>query len=340
MRTAFMETLRRVAEEDPRVYLVVGDLGFGVVEPFARALPDQFLNVGVAEQNMTGVAAGLALCGKVVFTYSIANFPTLRCVEQIRNDVCYHGANVKVAAVGGGFAYGALGMTHHATEDLAILRALPGMTVVAPGDPRETEAAVRAAVAQDGPFYLRLGRAGEPSVHTRPIDFQIGRAIPVRDGSDVTLISTGGMLHTTVTAAATLADLGIEARVLSMHTLKPLDCDAVLRAAAETGAIVTVEEHSVLGGLGGAVAETLAEADGPRVPFRRLGLPSVFTREVGSQEYLRARCGLSPESVVETVATLVRRGRGERRSGGVPGDGAHRGELPRGQAAGHAAESA
>src|SRR5437667_1620165 len=177
MRSAFFDTLVRLAEDDERITLVVGDLGFGVIEPFARRFPDRFLNAGVAEQNLTGIAAGMALSGKIVFTYSIANFPTLRCLEQIRNDVCYHEANVKIVAVGGGFAYGALGMTHHATEDLAIMRTLPGMVVVAPGDPVEAELATRAVVRDSRPCYLSLGRAGEPTVHPRGVSFQLGRAI-------------------------------------------------------------------------------------------------------------------------------------------------------------------
>lgn len=304
MRTAFFRTLLDLAERDERVFLVVGDLGFGVVEPFAQKFPRQFLNAGVAEQNMTGVAAGLALSGKIVFTYSIANFPILRCLEQVRNDVCYHKANVKVVSVGGGFAYGSLGMTHHATEDLAILRSLPNITVVAPGDPAETEAATRAIVAHDGPCYLRLGRAGENAVHAGPVDFRLGKAICARRGDDLTLISTGGMLETAMQAAERLLAKGIQARVLSMHTVKPLDCESVLAAARETGAILTVEEHSVIGGLGGAVAEVLAENDEARVPFKRIGLPSSFTTVVGSQEFLRDRLGLSAAAIADAAQAL------------------------------------
>src|SRR5207249_10726475 len=196
MRGAFFRALLELAEQDERVHLVVGDLGFGVVEEFARRFPARFLNAGVAEQNMTGIAAGMALSGKIVFTYSIANFPILRCLEQVRNDVCYHNANVKIVAVGGGLAYGSLGATHHATEDLAILRSLPRMVVVAPGDPVETEAATRAVRTQAGPCYLRLGRAGEAKVHRGEIDFQLGKAIQVRDGRDLTLVTTRGMLET------------------------------------------------------------------------------------------------------------------------------------------------
>lgn len=306
MRTAFFKALLEAAHEDERVMLVVGDLGFGVVEPFQERFPERFINAGVAEQNMTGIAAGLALCGNVVFTYSIGNFPTLRCLEQVRNDVCYHKADVKIVAVGGGFAYGSLGMTHHATEDIAIMRALPNMTVLAPGDPVEAAAATRAIVEQPGPCYLRLGRAGEQVVHHEPIDFRIGRAIRVREGHDLTLISTGGLLPTAVAAADELAENGITVRLLSMHTVKPLDTDAVLVAAHETGAIATLEEHSVLGGLGGAVAEVLAECGDVKVPFIRIGVPSTFALTAGDQEYHRASFGLSKESVVERLVNLVR----------------------------------
>jgi transketolase len=304
MRTTFIQTLAETAANDARVTLVVGDLGFGVVTDFAQRFPAQFLNAGVAEQNMTGIAAGLAMAGKIVFTYSIANFPTIRCLEQIRNDVCYHRANVVVVAVGGGYSYGALGMTHHATEDLAILRSLPGITVLAPGDPVETMAATKAAAAGIGPVYLRLGRDKEPIVHTGPISWAVGKALTLREGRDMTLIATGAMLATTVAAADTLAERGIRARVLSMHTVKPLDVDAVLDAARETGRIVTIEEHSILGGLGGSVAEVLCEADIPNVRFRRIGLPSQFTKAVGNQEHLRKLHGLDQLSIVERLQQL------------------------------------
>ncbi len=305
MRTAFIEALFELAKQDERIMLVVGDLGFRVVTPFMEQLPRQFLNAGVAEQNMTTIAAGMALSGKIVFTYSIANFPTLRCLEQVRNDVCYHHANVKIVSVGGGFAYGSLGVTHHATEDLAVMRALPGMVVVAPGDPVETRAATRAITAYPGPCYLRLGKAGEPNVHQTAIDFELGKAIHMREGGDATLISTGGLLQTTVRAAQRLADEGIKTRVLSMHTLKPLDTEAVLAAARETRAIVTIEEHSIIGGLGSAVAEVLAEADGARVAFKRIGLPSAFSPHFGSQEYLQDRHGLTEEAISKCVAGMM-----------------------------------
>ena len=305
MKTTFFETLVSLAEHDPAITLVVGDLGFNAVEPFATRFPDRFLNVGVAEQNLAGIAAGLALSGRTVFTYSIANFPTLRPLEQIRNDICYHGANVKTVAVGGGYAYGALGSTHHATEDLAVMRVLPKMVVVAPGDLVETRAATRAVAAHEGPCYVRLGRAGERSVHPPEIEFELGRAIRVRDGDDLTLVSTGAMLSVAMTVAETLADQGVTTRVLSMHTIKPIDTEAVRTAARETPVVVTLEEHSVIGGLGGAVAEVIAESEDATARFKRLGLPPDFCTEVGSQSYLLERCGLSTAGILKTIRPLL-----------------------------------
>ncbi|HAM35970.1 MAG TPA: transketolase [Elusimicrobia bacterium] len=307
MRTAFFKTLEELAAKEPRINLITGDLGFTVVEPYAERFPLQFLNAGVAEQNMTGLAVGMALSGKIVFTYSIANFPTLRCIEQIRNDACYHKANVKVTCVGGGLAYGALGSSHQATEDIAIMRSLPGMTVVAPGDPVEAEQATRAIAAFDGPCYLRLGKAGEPPVHRDPIDFKLGKAIRVRDGKDITIISTGGMLHPCFEAASQLEQAGLSARLLSMHTIKPIDVQSVLSAAQETSAILTVEEHSVIGGLGSAVAEILAQQSSRRIEFRIMGLPDQFCRTVGSQDYLRQAFKLSPEAIKLAATELIRR---------------------------------
>ncbi|MGH7201399.1 MAG: transketolase family protein [Planctomycetaceae bacterium] len=304
MRTAFIETLTELAANDPRVMLVVGDLGFGVVQEFARRFPKQFVNAGVAEQNMTSLAAGLALSGKKVYTYSIANFPTLRCLEQIRNDVCYHDADVTIVAVGGGFAYGALGMTHHATEDLAVLRSLPNLRVVAPGDPLETSVLMRQLYDAPGPSYLRLGRAGEPIVHHKTTSIELGRAATVREGDHLALITTGGMLHTAATVSDRLRRQGHRVRVLSMHSLKPLDAETILQAAAQTGRIVTLEEHSILGGLGGAVAEVLCEAGLNDVSFQRLGVAPQFTSAIGDQQYLQNVHGLSIDEVMNAVLSM------------------------------------
>lgn len=289
MRDAFVARLAELAEADPRIMLITGDLGFGVLDSFAERFPRQFLNAGVAEQNMTGVAAGLALEGRVVFTYSIANFSTLRCLEQIRNDAAYHNADVKVVSVGGGFSYGALGVSHHATEDLAIFRAMPQVTVVAPGDDWEAAEATSALVRTPGTCYLRLDRSSAGNTSRPGERFVLGQARTVREGTALTLITSGGILKPAMDAAEVLAAEGTECRVLSMHSLKPFDHDAILCAAKETGALITIEEHVVEGGLGGAVAETCMEAGVYPPAFRRIGLRGGFASVVGSQDYLRTR---------------------------------------------------
>jgi transketolase len=306
VRTAFFDVLVKLADEDPRIELVVGDLGFGVVDEFAARFPDRFLNVGVAEQNMTGVAAGLALMGSVVFTYSIANFPTLRCLEQVRSDVCYHNLNVKIVAVGGGLAYGALGISHHATEDLAILRALPGMAVAAPGDPLEADEITRRLVALDGPAYLRLGKTGEPTVHSSRPEIPVGSSIRVTDGDDVAILVTGGLLPIAVAVGEALSARGVSTRVVSMPWISPLDAHAVRAAGREVRLVVSLEEHSIVGGLGGAVAEVLAEEDSG-APLLRVGLPPRFTSTVGSQDFLRHLHGLDPASVMRRILDRLRK---------------------------------
>jgi len=300
VRTTFAKTLCELAHRDRRIWLLTGDLGYSVLEPFRQQFPDRFVNVGVAEQNMTGMAAGLALSGKIVFTYSIANFPVMRCLEQIRNDVCYHDANVKIVAVGGGLAYGAQGYTHHGVEDLAIMRVLPGMTVVAPGDPVETRLAVEAIAGHQGPCYLRLGKANEAVVHQTAPDFQLGRAILLRAGDDVTLISTGGVLELAMAAAHRLAAAGVSARVLSMPTVSPLDEAAVVDAAWQTRRVVTVEEHGH-GGLASAVAEVLCQSRA-RPAFVPLRLPREPLSMAGDQEFLRSRYGLTVEAIVSAAS--------------------------------------
>ncbi|MGD0016403.1 MAG: transketolase C-terminal domain-containing protein [Verrucomicrobiia bacterium] len=313
MRTAFIEALCELAARDERVWLLTGDLGFSVLERFAERFPDRYVNVGVAEQNMTGIAAGLAMSGKTVFTYSIANFPTLRCLEQIRNDVCNHNANVKIVAVGGGLAYGPAGYTHHAVEDLAIMRALPNMVVVAPGDPVEARLATRAIAEHQGPCYLRLGKSHEPVVHKQPPSFSLGRAIRLRDGGDATLISTGGILPVAVEVVDLLARTGIQIRLLSMPTLVPFDVDAVEASARETGAVFTLEEHRLVGGLGSAVAETLAEM-GSRAPLHRLAVRDENLHAVGSQDYLRQQSGLTASQIGETIGRMLRNRKNPSRS--------------------------
>ena len=303
MRTAFIETLCQLAAEDPRIWLLTGDLGYSVLEVFARQYPQRYVNVGVAEQNMTGVAAGLAMSGKIVFTYSIANFPTLRCLEQIRNDVCYHNVNVKVIAVGGGLSYASLGYTHHGVEDMAILRVLPNMTVVAPGDPVEARLATAAIARHSGPCYLRLGKAGEPVVHQQNPDFTLGKVIPVRDGSDITMLSTGAMLQAVVMAADMLAREGISPQVISVPTVQPLDEPALVAAAHRTGRVITIEEHGP-GGLGDAVAEVLLRHE-VQTRFKPLRLSREPLTSAGSQASMRARNNLSPEAIARVAGQWI-----------------------------------
>jgi transketolase len=262
------------------------------------------MNAGVAEATMASVACGLALEGKKPFIYSIVPFVTLRCYEQIRDDICYHEADVTVVGVGGGYSYGPNGPTHHALEDIAVMRVLPRMTVLCPGDPLETAAAVHALAHHRGPAYLRLGRAGEPTVHTAPVSFRVGESLMLRDGSDVALLSTGNMLATAVKVADLLAARGVACRVVSMPTVKPLDTATIERAARETRAIAALEEHSVLGGFGGAVAEHLAEM-AVATRFRRFGAADRFSHTCGDQEFHRQAQGLTPVQIVDSLCALL-----------------------------------
>lgn len=280
--------------------MVLADIGYGEVEPFANEFPDRFYNVGVAEQNMSGIACGLALEGYIVITYSIANFPTMRCLEQIRNDVCYHKVNVKIVIIGGGLAYGALGVSHHPTEDLAIMRALPDMVVLAPCDHYEAEQAVYKMIQHDGSVYSRCGYKGEPPIPKQAINFQIGKAIQVRDGKDVTLMGIGTIMNRVVEAAKILEDDGIKARVLSMHTVKPIDKEAIIKASIETKAILTVEEHNLDGGFVSAICEVLCD-EGLAVPFKRIGIPNTYVHIVGSHEWLLDKFGFSPSSIAKSA---------------------------------------
>jgi len=305
MRSVFNKTLLEIAKKDKRIFMILADIGYGEIEPFAEAFPDRFFNCGVAEQNMTGIACGLAMEGNIAVTYSIANFPTLRCLEQIRNDVCYHNVNVKIVIIGGGLAYGALGVSHQSTEDLAIMRALPDIVVLAPADFAEAEAATYAMIEHNGPVYYRCGYKKEPPLHKGHIDFKIGKAIQARAGEDITLIGTGTITYNAYQAAELLAKDGIQARILSMHTVKPIDTEAIIKAANETGAIITVEEHNMLGGLGGAVAEVLAES-GRAIPFKRIALPDTYVHNVGSHKWLLDKFGFSPESIAKTSKDLLK----------------------------------
>ena len=306
MRDAFVRALMREAAADPRLTLITGDLGFGVLKPFWETYPDQFVNAGIAEQGMTGLAAGLARTGRTVLTYSIGNFPTLRCIEQIRNDCAYHDANVKIVCVGGGFVYGSLGMSHHATEDMAVLRALPGVTVFTPGDPAEVEAVVPVMLRTPGTCYLRLGRGGEPMLHDGPVtDWTLPKALTLRQGTDVALLSAGGILTQTVSAARLLQEQGVSAEVVSFPCLKPIDREKLMELAGRFRHLVTVEEHSIVGGFGSAVCEVIAETGMP-CRVHRIGMEDVYSCIVGTQQYLRSQYRMDDRAICErTLAWLA-----------------------------------
>lgn len=308
MRDAFAVELHAIAGSDPRVLAVVGDTGFGVFDRFIEDYPDRFINMGVAEGNMIGAAAGLSIGGKIPIVYAIVPFLTMRAFEQIRNDICIQNLPVKIVGVGGGLAYGQMGPTHHSIVDMAILRALPNMTVLSPCDPMESKKAFRAAYEHDGPVYVRLGRNGEPPLHTEDYHFEIGKAVQMRPGADATIISTGAVTGIALNTADALAGNGINVRVLNVHTLKPIDTESIVAAAQETRAMVTIEEHNVIGGLGSAVSEVIAE-HGTALPFKRIGIPDTFSYGVGSQNYHLARHGVSVEEISKTLLTMLETGK-------------------------------
>lgn len=300
MRDTFVRTLIALAKENSDIELVTGDLGFGVLKPFWEQLPDQFVNAGIAEQNMTSLAAGMALEGKTVFTYSIGNFPTLRCLEQIRNDCAYHRANVKIVCVGGGFVYGSLGMSHQATEDIAVMRALPDVAVLCPGDPAEAEAATKAIASYPGTCYLRLGRGGEKRIRDRMDCFEIGKALPVHDGERIAIFSTGAVFEEILGAETVLAAHDLHPAVWTFPTVKPIDRETIARCAKEFDLIVTVEEHNLSGGFGSAVAEVLAELP-IHARLKRIGLHDAYCTAVGNQKYLRAQFGLDADGIAKQI---------------------------------------
>ncbi len=304
MRDTFVKTALEIAKKDKNVHIVTGDLGFGVLKPFFEGLPDQITNVGISEQNMTGVAAGMALEGKTVYTYSIGNFPTLRCIEQIRNDCAYHNANVKIVCVGGGFVYGSLGMSHHATEDIAVMRAMPDVTVMAPGDLVEAECATRAIYETPGTCYLRLGRGGEKRIHEKIDNFQIGKAIKINDGERVAIFTTGGIFDEAQEAVELLKESGINAALYTFPTVKPIDSETVRECASKFDYIVTVEEHNIIGGFGGAVAEELASFKNSCVQLR-IGLNDTYSCIVGTQKYLRDYYGMSAAKIKSRIEAML-----------------------------------
>jgi transketolase len=296
MRTAFINQLIEVAKTNEKIFLLVGDLGFNVVEPFAELFPQRYLNVGIAEQNMAGIAAGLAMEGYCVYIYSIGNFPTLRCLEQIRYDICYHNQNVKIVAVGGGFAYGSLGVSHQATEEIGMLRTIPNLVVCAPGDPIEAKAVIVFTANYKGPCYIRLGKAGEPLVHKENsvIDLSLGEIIKISNNGEVAVFSTGSMLSYVVKF---IEQNNIRASVFSFPFIKPINREMLIGIFESYKKIITIEEHQSQGGFGSAILEIINDLMDEKklsknVSVKRIAIRDIFYSVAGSQEYLRKLAGL------------------------------------------------
>jgi transketolase len=315
MRNAYLDELYTLAGENKNILALISDNGTIVYDKYRGSFPDQFLNFGISEANMISVAAGLASCGKIPFAYTITNFLVYRAFEQIRNDVCLQRMNVKLVGIGCGFAYSNLGPTHHATEDIALMRTLPGMTIFSPSDPLETKKLTLAAAQLDGPVFLRLATGGTPKIYGEDYDFKVGRGVTLREGKDITIISTGGILFDVLRAVDEIERIGISVRVINIHTISPLDSEIILKAAEETKAILTVEEHSVIGGLGSAVADVILSEGNHPVAFKKMGLNRVFPEGYGSHQDMKERNGLSRKSIIDQAKRIL---------GGIEH---HRGEL-------------
>ena len=304
MRKTSLNKVYEHALKDERIVFIGSDLGAGTLDDFKRDIPERFFMEGVSEAHVVGMASGMAMDGRIVYVNTIATFLTRRCFEQLVNDACLHEAKVRLIANGGGLVYAPLGPTHLATDDIAILRAIPNMTIVAPSDAEEMKRLIPQTIDWPGPLYIRLAKGGDKVVSRDDLPFEIGRAIELRPGGDVTLVTTGVTLQVALDAAARLAGEGIDAGVLHMHTIKPLDAAALMERLSKVPAMVTIEEHSLMGGLGSAVAELIAESD-MAVSFRRIGIPDVFPHQYGRQEDLMRTYGITPENVAAVAADML-----------------------------------
>lgn len=304
VRTAYLDTLYNLAQKDKRVYALISDNGAIVYDKYRRDLPEQYLNLGISEANMVGMAAGMASCGKIPFAYTIGAFLAYRAYEFIRNDVCLQNQNVKIVGTGAGEVYSALGPTHHSTEDLGGLRSLPNLVIICPASPLEVKKATMAAYQHDGPVYLRLGTNREQEIYDSEYIFQIGKAVTLKDGNDITLIGAGSILKGILDVSAQLEEEGINARVIDMHTIKPIDKEAVIRAIDETGAVMTIEDHNIIGGIGSAVAEVIAESR-LAARFMRVGLSDQFSKGYGSYDEVKRMNEIGIENIKDAVKKLL-----------------------------------
>jgi len=300
MRYAFIKELIKQAEKNKNVMLLTADLGYTVVEEFRDKFPDQFINTGVSESNMIGVAAGLALSGKIVFAYSIATFATLVPFESIRNDVCSQNAHVIIVGSGAGLSYSDAGPSHHTIEDIAILRTIPNMNIVAPADPTEMKWATEMAVKLKKPLYLRLAKKGEPIIYNKKPTLKFGKGSILKTGNDFAIISTGNMVYNSLLAANELKDKGFNGTVISMHTLKPVDEKLIKQICSKFKNVFTIEEHYAIGGLGSIVSDTITETN-LKCKLTKIALPNIFVKEAGTHEFLRNKYNLSPKQIEKTI---------------------------------------
>ncbi len=303
MRKACLNEVYESAKKDDRIIFIGSDLGHGTLDEFKKDMPERFFMEGIAEGNIIGMAAGLAMNDKVVFVNTIASFLTRRCFEQTAIDLCLQNLNVRLIGNGGGLVYAPLGPTHLAIEDISIMRALPNMTVVAPCDAEEMKRLIPATINYKGPIYIRLAKGWDPVVSSDDLPFEIGKGITCRSGNDAVIITTGVMLKDALLAADKLKEMGVDTGVLHLHTIKPIDKEAVLEHAEKASTIITIEEHTIMGGLGSAVAEIIAEADFDTVKrFRRIAIPDVFPDEYGSQASLLKKYSITAERLISEIS--------------------------------------
>lgn len=309
MRNAFAQEITRLAQEDPRVVVLSGDIGNRLFDDLKSKCPGRFLNCGVAEANMVGMAAGLAMSGLRPVCYTIAPFLTYRCMEQIRVDLCYHHVPVVLVGTGAGLSYASLGATHHSCEEVGMLRLLPGLSVLAPADSWELRALLRASLQQEGPVYMRIGKKGEPAIHSQGLNLAIGKALQLQQGHDAAILATGTILPVAIAAAEVLATAGVSAAIYSFPTVKPLDEATLNQVFSSTSLVATVEEHSVLGGFGGSVAEWLADHPGAKGRLVRFGTRDEFLHLTTEQDEARAHYGLTSEALATALRKLLEESR-------------------------------
>lgn len=305
MRKAYLKTLYNLALKDDNVVSLVADNGLIVFDNFRESFADRYFNFGISEENMIGAAAGMANCGKIPFCYTISSFLAYRSFEFIRDDVCFQNQNVKIVGIGSGMAYSTLGPSHHTTEDISVLRALPNLTLFSPGSPLDVEKIIKTAYQINGPVYVRLGTNNEREIYKDDYDFKLGKAEVIREGIDITVFVTGSIISEVIDAAEMLENDKISVRIVNVHTLKPFDNEQVLESAAKTKHLFTVEEHSILGGLGSIVAEALAD-NGVGAKLKRIGLNNKFAGGYGTYNEVRQANGLDKNGIYSAIKDALK----------------------------------